>query len=747
MKKRGLRSKIFIGLLLLLFLPWLLLLRPGHTYSQTEPNGIEYVVKLNTPAGDSTDKISVRTQQVPSVKAQSLPVSLEKNLKPLGLQQARPVGRRGGGYRILSSKTSIGASLGKPYYLLNFSADADRNKIENALKDSPEVALHSENLIYHKAAFVPNDPKYPQQWALERIQAPQAWDLETGSSSTKIAIIDTGCDLNHPDLEVNINHSLSYDFVKDDFEPWDDSVDSHGTHVAGIIAAVGNNGQGVAGLNWKAELIIYKALDNEGLGTLDKLIAAIDEAIDNEVDIINMSWGTDEHSPILEDVLQEAADAEVVLVAAAGNEGELLYPAKYPMVLGVAGTGKAETDPRWSAELDGTEFESAYGPEIDVSAPAEDILSTTKSGSYASLSGTSMSAGFVSGEAGLVLSQKHSLSRSDVYKIIKENVDPLDTQPGKPIGSGRINLFKAVEAASNFIPEPTPSPSPTPPSEVPEDEAWIEGVVEGEEGGEIWACTDDAKVCPDGSTVGRTGPDCQFAPCPGETAGITKAKKGSLRTQDAGRKPLAGIKVVARAVRDEDWPPIDYETILDETIVYETIVLEPSDEYWYGEDILAEAVTDEEGRYKLVITEDSLEELDIEPVDGRYIIQVTAGDDREIIPWSRPPYYGDEEILLLSVGMKKVSSDNSQGARFCPPRRPFWPPGYNRRGGYLAQTKEIEIELGQKFNLDFVLELIPETEPPEPPEPPETPNGGGGCGGGGQAGENGRENYNSGASP
>lgn len=435
-------SLLFIGALLIFYLP-----HPGYP-QEKNPEGsngsVEILVKLPS---SSAEKAGVSTQ-VAGNKLSGGASEVMRKLEQSGLEV---VGHRAivigpptysitsTGAKVLSAKQNNVKEWGK----FGIRTEKSPEEVCQILKEKDPEIICEPNYKVNKLA-IPNDPKFSQQWALTKIQAPEAWDIQTGSTSTKIAIIDTGCDLEHPDLELNINKSLSYDVLNNDAEPEDDSEDSHGTHVAGIIAGVGNNEKGISGVNWKADLLIYKALDRNGEGTIDKLMLAIQRAIDNGAEVINMSWGTEENSLALYDAIQAAYESGIVLVSAGGNDGKVLYPAKYPEVLAVGGTDKE--DKRWKEEG----YESAYGSEIDVSAPAQDILSTlkwtTEELSYGSLSGTSMSSAFAAGEAGLLLSQKSDLQVEEVYNIIKDNVDPVTTETGKPIGKGRINLFKAVKA-------------------------------------------------------------------------------------------------------------------------------------------------------------------------------------------------------------------------------------------------------------------------------------------------------------
>ncbi|MCM8765683.1 MAG: S8 family serine peptidase [Candidatus Omnitrophica bacterium] len=433
-------SLLFIGALLIFYLP-----HPGYPQGEGAPNSVEILVKLLPSEGGK--QAGVKTQ-VAGRKMSAGVSGVIKELEKLGFkiedEEEIPIGPLAYSISPAGAKV-LSASQHNSRVWARFRINTEQTPkevCEMLKKDNPEVVCEPNYKVRKMA--LPNDPKFSAQWALTKIQAPEAWDIQTGSTSTRIAIIDTGCDMDHPDLELNINKSLSYDVLNNDSQPEDDSEDSHGTHIAGIIAGVGNNEKGISGVNWKAELLIYKALDENGEGTMDKLMQAIQRAIDNGAEVINMSWGTEENSLALYEAIQAAYESGIVLVSAGGNDGKVLYPAKYMEVLGVGGTDKE--DKRWKEEG----YESAYGPEIDVSAPAQDILSTLKwtseELSYGSLSGTSMSSAFAAGEAGLLLSQKADLQVEEVYSIIKDNVDPVTTEPGKPIGTGRINLFKAIKA-------------------------------------------------------------------------------------------------------------------------------------------------------------------------------------------------------------------------------------------------------------------------------------------------------------
>jgi subtilisin family serine protease len=282
------------------------------------------------------------------------------------------------------------------------------------------------------------------------IKAREGWGETKGGEGTVIAILDTGIDFNHPDLENKI-HSRGYDFVNDDPDPTDDHW--HGTHVAGIAAAETNNSEGIAGVAWNCKIMPIKVLDNTGFGFTSEIIAGIEWAVDNGADVINCSFGDSSGGPAERDALQYAYENNVVVVASAGNTGgAVLYPAAWDKYcLAVAAIDYDDTRLSWSNN----------GPEIDVAAPGKLILSTVSteyfppdSPPYAYASGTSMSSPHVAGLAALIISAKRALiddgkiTAADIMNIICYTADDVNSADydGKDnfIGYGRVNMKKAL---------------------------------------------------------------------------------------------------------------------------------------------------------------------------------------------------------------------------------------------------------------------------------------------------------------
>jgi len=284
----------------------------------------------------------------------------------------------------------------------------------------------------------PNDPYYGLQWALEKAEAPAAWGYATGQG-VLIAVLDTGIDLDHPDLVEKVLTDVDRDFVNDDDEADDDH--GHGTHVSGIAAAATNNGTGVAGLGWEAMLLPLKVLRADGVGQEDDLAAAIRWAADNGADVINMSLGGPSACPA---IVQEAADYAygkgVVLVAAAGNHGgnvpnAEMFPANCKHVLGVAATDQGDAVANYSN----------YGSHVSVAAPGSSIYSTLVNDRYGSMSGTSMATPNVAGVAALLCARYPFYAPGEIASAILDNADGLGADAWDcHSGCGRINARRSL---------------------------------------------------------------------------------------------------------------------------------------------------------------------------------------------------------------------------------------------------------------------------------------------------------------
>lgn len=309
----------------------------------------------------------------------------------------------------------------------------------------------------------PNDFDFGTLWGLHNrgddggkedvdIDAPEAWRLSLGNTNVVVAVIDTGIDYFHPDLEENIwvnpreipsngtdddhNHYIDdqhgFDFVSTDSDPFDDN--GHGTHVAGIIGAKGGNKRGVAGVCWSVSLMALKILDDAGSGDVATAIEAIAYAVSNGARLINASWGTEEKSKALEEAIREAESEGVLFVGAAGNQGNdhPFYPAAYGSVIAVGAIDR----------LGVRGYFSNFGDYVDLAAPGDTIYSTVPNNSYTYLSGTSMAAPHVTGAAALVMARHPEFTSEQVRNILLNSADPLPAE--LQLGNGLIKAYQAV---------------------------------------------------------------------------------------------------------------------------------------------------------------------------------------------------------------------------------------------------------------------------------------------------------------
>lgn len=316
----------------------------------------------------------------------------------------------------------------------------------------PDVEYAEPNYIFSisPVPVIPNDPYFGWQWGLERISAPTAWDITQGSPDVVIAVLDSGIDPKHPDLLENLDWSLARNFSD---SPTLDDEYGHGTHVAGIIGAVGNNGLGVAGVMWRGRLINVKSGSDDGFVDTASVAAGVDYVVmqkENGVNIraINMSFTVPFFSNVVYDAIAAAERAGMLAVASAGNDSERKrkYPAGFdlPNIISVAATDVNDN----LAEL------SNYGRTwVQVAAPGIDIFSTGPTHPnvfaieyYGSLSGTSMSAAFVTGLAGLLAEQYPHFNYRQIRGTILRYGDALPSLQGLVSTGRRINAFKAVSS-------------------------------------------------------------------------------------------------------------------------------------------------------------------------------------------------------------------------------------------------------------------------------------------------------------
>ena len=339
--------------------------------------------------------------------------------------------------------------------------------------DDPTVPPFGD-AFYRRALGQPNDPQFGQQWALNNvgqdggkeradIDALKAWLKTRGSDKVVVAVLDTGVDYTHSDLVSNIwirpdsipeyaddelgrfDDIHGFDADTNAADPMDDN--GHGTHCAGIIGAEGDNGVGIAGINWSVKIMPLKFLGRGGFGTTKNAIEAINYAIDRKkhgvnIRVINASWGSTQYSRALEDAIRAAGEEGILFVAAAGNNGtdndkRAHYPSNYnlPNVISVAALDRTDSL---------TSFSNFGAKTVHIAAPGRDILSTWLGDVYRDASGTSMAAPQVSGVAGLILASEPRISVAKLRERILGSVDKIPALDGKIASGGRLNAAKAL---------------------------------------------------------------------------------------------------------------------------------------------------------------------------------------------------------------------------------------------------------------------------------------------------------------
>ncbi|WP_110514031.1 S8 family peptidase [Herpetosiphon llansteffanensis] len=330
-------------------------------------------------------------------------------------------------------------------------------KIAQLLKN-PAVRYAEYNAV-RKTLVDPNDEYYSEQWGLPKIGANGAWDMTQGNGLV-IAIIDTGVSVTHPDLA---GHVLpGYNALENNANSHDD--EGHGTAMAGIAAAVSNNGQGVAGLCWNCQILPVKVLNSDGEGTAADIIEGMYWAADNGARIISMSLGGPRAVQAEQDAVNYIYSKNIPLFASAGNSGNkgnpTIYPAAFDHVIAVGATNIQDKVASFSS----------YGDYVDIAAPGVNIASTALDrDGYEIGSGTSPACPFVAGTAALALSVWPELTVDQIEKLITGSAVDIVT-PGKDVysGYGRLDAYKTVQnAVLRTIPgEPQPQP-PTPPAPQP----------------------------------------------------------------------------------------------------------------------------------------------------------------------------------------------------------------------------------------------------------------------------------------
>lgn len=345
----------------------------------------------------------------------------------------------------------------------------------------PDVVSAAPDRIVRVNATL-NDPSLPSQTGLAAIGAPAAWDRSTGTKATVVAVIDTGIDYSHADLMTNLwtnvrevpgngrdddgngyaDDWIGYDFAANDGDPADH--DGHGTHVAGIIGAAGNNGIGTSGVNPNTRIMALKFIGTDGNGYTSDAIRAFNYAAANGARVANASWGSNVFDSVFATAIARAQSAGLILVTSAGNDSSNndavpFYPASYAATLAnVVAVAATDADGRLAGF-------SSYGPStVAIAAPGTGILSTLPNNRYGTLSGTSMAAPFVTGAISLLWDANPTWSWQQVVAKLKSSVDPLAGLAGQVATGGRLNVARMLDVSVSPAPPTVPPPTSPPPA-------------------------------------------------------------------------------------------------------------------------------------------------------------------------------------------------------------------------------------------------------------------------------------------
>ena len=346
------------------------------------------------------------------------------------------------------------------------------------LKRNPYVAYAEPNYEI-RAEVVPNDPRFNELYGMLNtgqtggtadadIDADQAWGVSRGSHDVIVGVIDTGIDYNHPDLAANIwtnpgeipgnnmdddgngyvDDVHGYDFVNNDSDPFDDN--GHGTHCSGTIGGVGNNGVGVAGVNWQVSLMALKFLSGAGSGSTADAVRAVEYSTMMHVDLTSNSWGGGGFSQTLYDAIAAAGAQNIVFVAAAGNDGvdndvSPHYPSSYDLANLISVAATDHNDAKAS-------FSNWGRTSVDLAAPGVNILSTLPGNSYGQLSGTSMATPHVSGVCALIRSVAPGVPVAQLKNILLSSVDHVASMNNMVVSNGRLNAFFAIAEPDDVPP-------------------------------------------------------------------------------------------------------------------------------------------------------------------------------------------------------------------------------------------------------------------------------------------------------
>ena len=376
------------------------------------------------------------------------------------------------GGRVVTSYADGPTTVALPPWLNQAAAVAALKSAPGVVSDEADASFHASGVKAAIAPLVPNNPSFPREWGMSAVDAPSAWALTTGTSATIVAVLDTGIDINNAAFAGRLwtnPQPNGGDGYRGDLHGWNfidgnnslQDDNGHGTHVTGILAASGNNGVGVAGIDWGARIMPLKVLDSQGNGTTDSAVNGVYFAVNHGAKVINASWGGDAYSQAMLDALNFANSKGVVFVTAAGNESAnndvtTTYPASYRtpnelVVAAVDQSGALGSYSNWGATT------------VDLAAPGTDIYSTVRGG-FDTYSGTSMSVPFVAGTVALVAGANPGLSAAQLVGRVKATVKPDPALNGLMQSPGLVDPYYAL---LNYVALGHPTAQSTGPHLVP----------------------------------------------------------------------------------------------------------------------------------------------------------------------------------------------------------------------------------------------------------------------------------------
>jgi len=342
-------------------------------------------------------------------------------------------------------------------YRIRVASDDDLVEARDEISSHPEVAFAEYNYIYHLSDHpAPNDYYWTSKWDLTRMNILDAWDIEEGSSDVIVAVIDSGVDLNHPDLVNRVMNGADFvsggdglggevdgDGMDNNFNGWTDENVGHGTHCAGIIGAESYNGIGTAGVNINVTILPLRIfpVDGDGGASVSSISSAMTYARSHGAGVISLSLGSPYYSSTLANAVQAAVNDDVSVVCAAGNSSTdaIYYPAGHPGAIAVASIDSS----------DSVSYFSNYGDWVDICAPGSSIRSTYYNDTYCLMSGTSMACPEVAGVVALIRAYKPSFSETEVAEALVNGADEsvYDSNPGfiGELGSGCVDALGSLE--------------------------------------------------------------------------------------------------------------------------------------------------------------------------------------------------------------------------------------------------------------------------------------------------------------